>query len=139
MKVVLKMDQHRTRIMSLSYFKGIVTKYWDKTRDWVSQTAKNDAGFLWAYYYSFLLILCIVGGLYQIITLMEIFFKYPVNVVVSIDPADSIELPGITLCSSVGVRRSSLLSFPGFQEDWQKVNSSGFRMDAPAMVSSALT
>ena len=46
------------------------------------------------------LILCIIGCMVQIISIVNIFFGYPAIVFVNIHQMDRLTLPGITICNN---------------------------------------
>lgn len=45
--------------------------------------------------------LAVGGAGYQVVVIMGLFFHYPTNVVVAVETTPYLELPGITICSSV--------------------------------------
>lgn len=57
-----------------------------------------------------------LAAMYQCGGLLDIYFKYPYTVSVSVDSSPLITLPGITFCSSLGVRKTSLEAMPGFND-----------------------
>ncbi|KAH9521784.1 amiloride-sensitive sodium channel [Dermatophagoides farinae] len=57
------------------------------------------------------LILCIIGCMVQIISIVNIFFGYPAIVFVNIHQMDRLTLPGITICNNNRVMRSKLNAY----------------------------
>lgn len=47
-----------------------------------------------------MIVICLIGCGYQVFTIMAIFFLFPNNVVVRVETG-KLDLPGITICSSV--------------------------------------
>ena len=68
----------------------------------------------WKVCYCICFLICFACAMYQTGMLLNIYFKYPYSVAVNILTKPNITLPGITFCSSIGVRRSSLEKMPGF-------------------------
>ena len=63
---------------------------------------------------------CLAGAAYQSGMLLDIYFRYPTSVTVGIKSKPKIELPGITFCSSVEVKRSGLKAVQGSFETTQE-------------------
>ncbi|KAI1287269.1 putative 1,2-dihydroxy-3-keto-5-methylthiopentene dioxygenase [Halotydeus destructor] len=57
------------------------------------------------------------------IGLLNIYLLHPYNVVVRIETDKELSLPGITLCSDIGVKLSSLEKMPGFNESLEKAKA----------------
>lgn len=47
-------------------------------------------------------IIALAGCGYQTVSILTIFFKYPTIIGVSVETSEKLEMPGITLCSTVG-------------------------------------
>jgi hypothetical protein len=77
--------------------------------------SKKDV--VWKIVYFLFFVICLLGATSQIGKLLDIYFRYLTSVAVSIQSMTSITLPGITFCSSIGVRRSGLESMDGFKEE----------------------
>src|SRR5687768_4249838 len=58
--------------------------------------------------------ICFSCALFQVLMILELFFLYPHTVSVDIGYKEYLTLPGITFCSSIGVRRSELKKMDGF-------------------------
>ncbi|XP_027194316.2 uncharacterized protein LOC113789029 [Dermatophagoides pteronyssinus] len=57
------------------------------------------------------LILCIIGCMVQIISIINIFFSYPAIVFVDIHQMERLTLPGITICNNNRIVRSKLNAY----------------------------
>lgn len=49
-----------------------------------------------------LLTFCVMASGYQLSSLFILYSTYPVNVVVRVERTNQLQLPGVTLCTSVG-------------------------------------
>lgn len=81
-----------------------------------STTRPNMSSIAWQVVFVLCFLICFGCALYQVIILLQIYLKYPYTVAVSIQTNERITLPGITFCSSIGVRRSALEKMKGFTQ-----------------------
>ena len=68
----------------------------------------------WRILYLLCFSLCFIEASYQVVTLLDIYFRYPLTVSVSVETKPNLTLPGITFCSSIGVRKSGLEKMDDF-------------------------
>lgn len=78
-------------------------------------TKWNRRAIAWKLIYLVCFAVCFTQAFYQAAKLLDIYFKYPTTVAVSVESKPNLTLPGITFCSSIGVRKSDLLMMPGFE------------------------
>ncbi|KAI1299779.1 hypothetical protein HDE_03707 [Halotydeus destructor] len=68
-----------------------------------------------------LIFFSLIGCAYETISILDLYFSFPYNVMVSIQSDTDVSLPGITFCSDIGVRLSSLQEMEGFNEKMKQL------------------
>ena len=87
-----------------------------------SVTARiKKPSFLWNILFITCVALCFIEAFYQVARLLDIYFRYPFTVSVSVESKPNLTLPGITFCSSIGVRKSGVEAMPGFSYAMQEM------------------
>ena len=90
---------------------------------------KEKPKLFWKIIFFISLAICFACALYQVIMILQIFFQYPHTVSVDIGYKENLTFPGITFCSSIGVRRSELKKMDGFTEKFEAKENENKRQE----------
>ena len=85
------------------------------------QSSRTPANIVWNVAYVVCFMICFAGTTYQVLMILNLYFSYPCDVSVGIITKENITLPGITFCSSIGVKRSGLETMDGFKEELESL------------------
>src|SRR6185503_3248806 len=70
-------------------------------------------------------LICFTITLYQCVIIFTIYLKHPYTVAISIDMQEKLRLPGITICSGIGVKRSEVQNMKEFKHEYDLVKARG--------------